>query len=98
MASIVHAIMVGKYNLLASEQSWDGANYNFQNMEGVRGVISFTEGEYICVIQNNEEYDESEIEDIPLFAAIDIDYSNKELPRVAKTFNMANIISFGYTK
>lgn len=27
----------------------------------------------------NEEYDESEIEDIPLFAAIDIDYSNKEL-------------------
>lgn len=59
MASIVHAIMVGKYNLLASEQSWDGINYNFQNTEGVRGVISFAEGKYICAIQNNEEYDES---------------------------------------
>jgi len=58
MASVVHAIMVGKYNLLASEQSWDGINYNFQNMEGVRGVISFSEGEYICAIQNDEEYEE----------------------------------------
>ena len=59
MASVAHAIMVGKYNLLVSEQSWDGINYNFQNMEGVRGVISFAEGEYICVIQNNEKCDES---------------------------------------
>lgn len=58
MASVAHAIMVGKYNLLASEQSWDGNNYNFQNMEGIRGVISFAEDEYICVIQNSEECDE----------------------------------------
>ena len=58
MASVAHAIMVGKYNLLASEQSWDGNNYNFQNMEGVRGVISFAKDEYICVIQNSEECDE----------------------------------------
>lgn len=58
MASVANAIMVGKYNLLASEQSWDGNNYNFQNMEGVRGVISFAEDEYICVIQNSEECDE----------------------------------------
>lgn len=41
MASIAHAIMVGKYDLLASEQSWDGMNYNFQNREGIRGVFSF---------------------------------------------------------
>ena len=60
IASVAHAIMVGKYNLLASEQSWDGMNYNFQNMEGIRGVISFADGEYICVIQNNKEY----VEDI----------------------------------
>ena len=33
MASVTHAIMVGKYNLLASEQSWDGVNYNFQCVE-----------------------------------------------------------------
>ena len=61
MASVTHAIMVGKYNLLASEQSWDGVNYNFQNMEGVRGVISFIEGDYICVTQNNDE-NEDDIE------------------------------------
>lgn len=56
MASIAHAIMVGRYNLLASEQSWDGYNYNFQNMEGIRGVISFYKGIYVCVTQNNVEY------------------------------------------
>ncbi len=27
-----------------------------------------------------------------------VDYSNKELPRIAKTFNMKSIASFGYTK
>lgn len=58
MASIAHAIMVGRYSLLAGEQSWDGYNYNFQNMEGIRGVISFCEGIYVCVTQNNVEYAE----------------------------------------
>lgn len=57
LASIAHAIMVGKYNLLTAEQSWDHGNYNFQNMEGVRGVISFKKGTYICVIQNSADYD-----------------------------------------
>ena len=27
-----------------------------------------------------------------------VDYSNKELPRITKTFNMKSIASFGYTK
>lgn len=27
-----------------------------------------------------------------------VDYSNKELPRILKTFNMKSIASFGYTK
>lgn len=27
-----------------------------------------------------------------------VDYSNKELPRIAKTFNMKSIACFGYTK
>ena len=53
MASIAHAVMVGEYDLLSAGQSWDGSNYNFQNMEGIRGVISFAENEYICTIQNN---------------------------------------------
>ena len=39
MASIAHAVMVGEYGLLSAEQSWDGSNYNFQNMEGIRGEI-----------------------------------------------------------
>lgn len=67
MASVAHAIMVGKYNLLSAEQSWDGINYSFQNMEGVRGVISFSEGGYICVIQNNgadEVYTEGHVSEI----------------------------------
>lgn len=55
MASVAHAIMVGEYNLLASEQSWDGLNYNFQNMEGIRGVISFSRELYVCVIQNSAD-------------------------------------------
>lgn len=52
LASVSHAIMVGKFNMLASEQSWDGENYNFQNMEGTRGVISFNQNNLVCVIQN----------------------------------------------
>ena len=27
-----------------------------------------------------------------------VDYSNKEIPRITKTFNMKSIASFGYTK
>ena len=80
IASVAHAIMVGKYNLLASEQSWDGANYNFQNMEGVRGVISFTEGEYICVTQNNEECDE----DIEQHASELLRGANAKIMKLAK--------------
>ena len=33
--------------------------------EGIRGVISFAEGEYICAIQNNEECDESIEQHVP---------------------------------
>lgn len=56
VASIAHAIMVGKYDLLSAEQSWQGSNYTFQNMEGVRGVISFSENYYVCVVQNSVSY------------------------------------------
>lgn len=67
IASVAHAIMVGEYNLFSAEQSWDDLNYNFQNMEGVRGVISFAEGRYICFIQNNAQdgiYTERHVLDI----------------------------------
>lgn len=56
LASIAHAIMVGKYDMLASEQSWDGANYNFQDMEGIRGVFSFEKECYVCAIQNSQNF------------------------------------------
>lgn len=39
-ASICHAVMVGKYTLLSDEISWDGRNFLFQDMEGIRGVMS----------------------------------------------------------
>ncbi len=40
--------MVGKYTLLSDEISWDGTSFLFQNMEGTRGVISFSEKNF-CV-------------------------------------------------
>lgn len=60
MASVAHAIMVGEYELLAAEQSWDGANYSFQNTEGVRGTISFGEECYVCVVQASADCAEFE--------------------------------------
>lgn len=56
MGSIIHAVMVGEYDLLAAAQSWDGSNYSFMDFEGVRGTISFTADQYVCVIQNFKNY------------------------------------------
>lgn len=56
LGSIAHAIMVGEYDLLSAAQSWDGQNYNFMDFEGVRGTISFAENQYVCVIQNVENW------------------------------------------
>ncbi len=55
-ASVCHAVMVGKYTLLSDEISWDGTNFLFQNMEGIRGVISFSEKKFLCGIQNEKKY------------------------------------------
>ena len=55
-ASICHAVMVGKYTLLSDEISWDGTSFLFQNMEGTRGVISFSEKNFLCGIQSEENY------------------------------------------
>ncbi len=56
LASIAHAIMNGEYSFLSSEQSWDGMNYSFQDMEGVRGTISFCNDILVCLIRNDDEY------------------------------------------
>jgi hypothetical protein len=82
MASVAHAVMAGEYGFLSAGQSWDASNYNFQDMEGVRGVISFAEDKYICVIQNNniyEPYTDQHVSEILNGAdAKIIDLANKE--------------------
>ena len=67
-ASICHAIMVGKYTLLSDEISWDGTNFLFQDMEGIRGVMSFSNNIFLCGIQNEKNYlkGENNIESILL--------------------------------
>lgn len=55
-ASIAHAVMIGKYYLLSDEISWDGNNYLFQNMEGVRGVFAFSDRGVVAAVQNSERY------------------------------------------
>ena len=60
LASVAHAVMIGKYDMLTGEQSWDGENYNFNNFEGTRGVISFSEDDLVCVLQNETVASEKE--------------------------------------
>lgn len=56
VASIAHAVMVGKYPLLSSEQSWDGMNYNIQEMNNIRGTISFDEDIFFGAFQKNTDF------------------------------------------
>ncbi len=58
-SSVVHAVMVGKYPILRSEQSWDQGNYCFQNLCGGRGTISFENGYFVGVVRNDENVDYS---------------------------------------
>lgn len=75
-ASIAHAVMVGKYDLLSDEIAWDGDNYLFQNMGGVRGVIAFSGDLLVCGIQNEAE-DPLDLEEC-------IDKSNADVVKLAK--------------
>ena len=73
--------MVGKYTLLSDEISWDGTNFLFQNMEVTREVISFSEKNFLCGIQNEGNYLEGEnnVENILLKdAELDTIYSVRE--------------------
>ncbi len=74
-ASIAHAIMIGKYDLLTDEISWDGNNYLFQNMEGIRGVFSFSDKLVVCGLQNEEQY----IEGLSQISEKMLDLNNNEL-------------------
>lgn len=52
LASIAHAVMMGEYPELSSEHSWDGMNYNMQDLAGCKGTISFFEGGLVAVFQS----------------------------------------------
>lgn len=57
-ASIMNAVMSGAYPSLSEEIAWDGNNYLFQNMEGIRGVIAFSNDIFVCGVRNEKKYEE----------------------------------------
>ncbi|CDE42161.1 putative uncharacterized protein [Clostridium sp. CAG:411] len=57
-ASIKNAVMSGAYPSLSEEIAWDGNNYLFQNMEGIRGVIAFSNDIFVCGVRNEKKYEE----------------------------------------
>ena len=79
-ASIAHAVMVGKYDLLIDEISWDGNNYLFQNMEGTRGVFSFSDMMVVCGLLNEAQY----IMGLSLIFEKLIDSTDDELTSIVK--------------
>lgn len=56
-ASVMNAVMSGAYPSLSEEIAWDGDNYLFINMQGIRGVIAFSKDILICGVQNDEKYE-----------------------------------------
>lgn len=79
-ASIAHAVMVGRYDLLTDEISWDGNNYLFQNMEGTRGVFSFSDEGVVCALQNEEQY----IEGVSKIYEKMLDSTDKKLLKITE--------------
>lgn len=62
LASVIHAVMNGRFEEFAFEQSWDGMNYSFQDSEGARGTISFCDDIFVCAVRNDEDYISGEAE------------------------------------
>lgn len=52
LATISHAVMVGEYPELSSEHSWDGINYNIQDLAGCKGTITFFNDSFVGVFQS----------------------------------------------
>lgn len=66
LGSLAHAIMVAKYPFLSYEQSWDGANYNVQDGQGVRGTVSFIDNCCAAALRDDSQK--------KLFTGKEIDY------------------------
>lgn len=49
LGAIAHAVFVCRNPDLSNEQSWDGANYNFQDSAGSRGTIAFDGARFVAV-------------------------------------------------
>lgn len=52
LATISHAVMVGEYPELSSEHSWNGINYNIQDLAGCKGTITFFNDSFVGVFQS----------------------------------------------
>ena len=67
--------------------------YNFKITENLIAIYINSDFSY-WLVNSKQKFELSE-SGKRLFI---VDYSNKELPRITKTFNMKSIASFGYTK
>lgn len=66
---------------------------NFKGTENL--IVIYPNSDFSYWLANNKQKFELSESGKRLFI---VDYSNKELPRIIKTFNMKSIASFGYTK
>jgi len=67
---------------------------NFKGTENLIMVCPMSEDTNYWLASSKQKFELSE-SGKRLFI---VDYSNEELPRIAKSFNMKSIASFGYTK
>ena len=69
---------------------------HIDNFKGIENLIAiYPNNDFSYWLANSKQKFELSESGKRLFI---VDYSNKELPRIAKTFNMKSIASFGYTK
>lgn len=69
---------------------------HIDNFKGTENLIAiYPNSDFSYWLANSKQKFELSESEKRLFI---VDYSNKELPRIVKTFNMKSIASFGYTK
>lgn len=66
---------------------------NFKGTENL--IVVYPNSNFSCWLANSRQKFELSESGKRLYI---VDYSNKELPRIVKTFNMRSIVNFGYTK
>lgn len=59
LAAAFHGVANGKFPMLAAEQSWEWGhikNYSFQDLEGIRGTMSFKDDHFVCMLRNERSF------------------------------------------